>query len=269
MSLQSLHTHSLYDDGSETLMTMAQAAADMGLCAIGFSGHSPIEGSDWCIQNKSLSLYIREALAVEEAFKGKLEVYIGMEQDLISPPPSRSFDYIIGSVHHVPTYAGYISVDESPNISKDAIERYFDGDGIDFAKAYYSEMKELANMDFCDIIGHFDLVTKFNEHKTMIDENSPQYKAVALEALHALSQRNKIFEINTGAMSRGWRSAPYPSLPLLEELYAMGGKITITADAHNSKHIIFGYDMAYDIAKKAGFKEIWILGENGFYPHAI
>ena len=41
MLLQSLHTHSLYDDGQDTLARMAQNAEAAGLDALGFSGHSP------------------------------------------------------------------------------------------------------------------------------------------------------------------------------------------------------------------------------------
>ena len=48
MHLQSLHTHSLYDDGHSTLEDMLQSAMAHGLSAFGFSGHSPLPfANDW------------------------------------------------------------------------------------------------------------------------------------------------------------------------------------------------------------------------------
>ena len=51
MHLQSLHTHSLYDDGRSTLEDMLQSAITHGLSAFGFSGHSPLPfANDWAIR---------------------------------------------------------------------------------------------------------------------------------------------------------------------------------------------------------------------------
>ena len=61
-----------------------------------------------------------------------------------------------------------------------------------------------------DIIGHFDLVTKFNELGGYLDLSDPRYVRAWKAAVDALLSYDRPFEINTGAISRGYRTTPYP-----------------------------------------------------------
>ena len=79
----------------------------------------------------------------------------------------------------------------------------------------------------------------------------------------------KIFEVNTGAMSRGYRTAPYPAPHLLEALREMGGKITFTADAHSRENLTFAFEQAEAAARAAGFRELWEFDGAGFAPRAL
>ena len=68
MLLQSLHTHSLYDDGQDTLARMAQNAEAAGLDALGFSGHGPLPfANDWAIDQSCLADYLREVTSLNPA----------------------------------------------------------------------------------------------------------------------------------------------------------------------------------------------------------
>ena len=91
----------------------------------------------------------------------------------------------------------------------------------------------------------------------------------ALVAMRKLAADNMIFEINTGAISRGYRTAPYPSENLLYELRKLEGRITVTSDAHDTSCIDYGYDEAVYLAKQCSFDRIWLLDEGGFVPQAI
>lgn len=79
------------------------------------------------------------------------------------------------------------------------------------------------------ILGHLDLVVKLNRGGRFFDEEDPAYRSLALEALHAADPDATLLEINTGAMSRGYRDTPYPAPFLLREWRAMGGRIILTA----------------------------------------
>ena len=118
-------------------------------------------------------------------------------------------------------------------------------------------------------MGHFDLVTKFNEGGRLFDEADPRYLSAAREALDALTGRDVIFEINTGAMSRGYRSAPYPSPALLDFLRDRGGRICVTSDSHSASTILHAFPQARELAKSRGFREVWVLTKSGFCPEAL
>ena len=77
-------------------------------------------------------------------------------------------------------------------------------------KCITGELEKVALEPETDIVGHFDLLTKFNERRCFFDEESPAYRRAALRAMEALVAAGKIFEVNTGAISRGYRSTPYP-----------------------------------------------------------
>ena len=110
------------------------------------------------------------------------------------------------------------------------------------------------------IIGHFDGILKLNEGNKYFDETADWYKALALEALHAVDPKASLLEINTGSKTR---SAPYPAKFLLEEWRAMGGRIIITADAHTPEGILAKYQNAVDLAKSAGFAHSVLLTSSG------
>ena len=87
--------------------------------------------------------------------------------------------------------------------------------------------------------------------------------AAALEALHAADPKETLLEINTGAMSRGYRSVPYPALFLLREWRDMGGRIILTADAHSAAAVVYGYAQAAALAQAAGFDRSTLLTRRG------
>ena len=75
--------------------------------------------------------------------------------------------------------------------------------------------------------------------------------------------------MNTGAIKRGWKSIPYPAPFLLERLNELGGKVIITSDAHNKDDLDSAFNDALTIVKKAGFKKLSKLTEDGFVEFAI
>ena len=72
-----------------------------------------------------------------------------------------------------------------------------------------------------------------------------------------------LLEINTGGVSRGYRTTPYPALFLLREWKAMGGRIILTSDSHSASTIVSGYGQAAELARAAGFERSSILTRSG------
>lgn len=270
MKRQNLHTHSTFDDGQNTLEEMIRAAKAAGLSAIGFSVHSPMPApSCWTITSARVPDYIAEARRLAQAYQGEIDVYCGEEWDLHGAFPAMALDYVIGSVHHIEKNGMLSCVDNSAEETERTLTEYFDQDADAMAEAYFRQYDALAKVDAVDIVGHFDLLTKFDEQRRFFDPASPRYQKAAGQALDALIAAGKILEINTGAISRGYRTTPYPSRALLTEIRARGGKITISADAHRVEDVDFGFAEAEALALACGFREIWQFDGMEFVPEPI
>ena len=267
---QSLHNHTTFDDGKNTPAEMAAAAFDLGLAGLGLTAHSPMDNEFWTVKPERMAEYRAELGRLKTEYAGKLDVWCGLEFDLTSDPTwLDGFDYVIASVHALETTRGLWALDDNRERSRRMIVIAFDGDADAAAEAYFAKVKEIAQIDRADIVGHFDLITKFDEPEPLYNANSSRYRAAAVDAMEALVKAGKIFEINTGAMSRGYRSAPYPAPELLLALREMGGRITITADAHSRENLTFAFDQAEAAARAAGFTELWEFDGAGFSPRAL
>ena len=271
MIRQNLHCHTTFDDGKDSAETMILAAEAAGLKSIGVSLHCPIQGEDdWCCPAQNELRFIEEMHRLREQYMGRIEVWCGLEYDLTSDPKwLDGFDYVIASVHALETTRGLWALDDNRERSRRMIVIAFDGDADAAAEAYFAKVSQSAQIDRADIVGHFDLITKFDEPEPLYDAVSPRYRAAALDAMEALAKAGKIFEINTGAMSRGYRSSPYPAPALLRALREMGGRVTITADAHSRENLAFAFDQAEAAARAAGFTEIWEFDGAGFAPKPL
>ncbi len=263
MKPQDLHTHTTFCDGKNTPAEMAAAAFAAGLGAIGFSGHAPLKGEDWCMTPDRLPAYRAAVEAEKQRYAGRMEVFLGLEQDLFSPAPQGHFDYLIGSVHGLLREGRFFAVDESPEAFARLAERC--GGAEKLAEEYYRLLAQLPARTGCDILGHFDLVTKFNEGGRFFNPQAPGPRAAALEALEALAAAGVIFEVNTGAISRGWRTAPYPDAFLLKELARKNARVCITGDSHAADALLTGYRQAAELLKACGFSGCWYLGARGFF----
>jgi len=266
MRLQDLHTHSLYDDGKNTLEEMVLAAQAAGLSAIGLSGHSPLpQLNGWSGINGRFDAFLAEAFALREAYRGDFHVWAGLEWDVCSPAPPEGLDYVIGSVHRLPACGAQFSVDRSAEALKLMLQTFFAGDVRAMEAAYYAEYDKIAASPRVDIVGHFDLITKFDEPRAIFSE----FPDCAARAMETLVRAGKIFEINTGAITRGYRCTPYPSEPMLRRLHELGGKITVSSDAHSIGGLGRGFAQSLALAVRCGFSELWQLDAGTFVPVPI
>ena len=265
MILQNLHCHTTFDDGADSPEAMVLAAERAGLRSVGISLHCPIPGEDeWCCPAEREPQFLDALRALKEQYAGRIEVFCGLEYDTRaarrSVPP---YDYIIGSCH----FLGGHAVDNTPAEAEALIARFSSPDRA--AEAYYAQVAALAAMEVISIVGHFDLLTKYDERKSLYDPASPAYRDAAFAAMETLCKAGKIFEINTGAISRGWRTTPYPSPELLRHLRSLGGRICICSDAHAADGIVCAFDAAEALARESGFTEYQVFDGRDFVPAAF
>ena len=170
------------------------------------------------------------------------------------------------------------------------LERYYNGDIYSLIEDYYTEVGNVADVvragcitegtsaDAKMIVGHFDLITKFNEGGRLFDESDPRYVKAwkgALDRLtsgasgcisssgcnsaSSLDYGQLVFEINTGAMSRGYRTSPYPSREILIEIARRGIPVILSSDSHDVSTLMYGFDEAYHLAAECGARVLTSL----------
>lgn len=263
----SVHTHSTFCDGKNTLSEMADAAFAAGVKHLGFSGHihTPIPHDEGNVLAKGAAEYFAECRRLKKLYEGKMEILLGLEWDSCSDEAlPEGLDYWIGSVHNLRDELSgeYYSVDWQREKLIACRDKAFGGDIYALIEAYYAEVARVAAMK-PTVLGHIDLITKLNGDGSLFDENCPRYMAAALSALSAADPEESLLEINTGAVARGYRAAPYPASFLLEAWRERGGRVIITSDAHRAEGIVFGYDAAAKLAAGAGYRSVSILTSGG------
>lgn len=237
MTLSPFHTHCTFCDGKNTAEEMVLEAIRLGCPEIGFSSHSYMaHESRWGMPRDVEAKYKTEVLKLRDKYSDKIKIFLGIEYDWYSDFDISDYDYIIGSVHYIKKGDYFIPLDETAQHHKNAIAEFYDGDADALAEEYYSMVARLPEKTGCDIIAHFDLITKFNEREEIYKETS-RYKASAIKACNSLKNKNVVFEINTGAISRGYRTTPYPANFILDELIFQESPLIITPDAHSAESI--------------------------------
>jgi len=266
-----LHTHTTFCDGKNTPEELVQTAISLGMVSLGFSGHAELPFDDcdsWCMMGDRLSNYRKEILCLQEKYADSLEIALGIEQDYFSPSRNDSYDYIIGSVHYVKPQGVPIAVDVNPEEFLKDIKTYYGGDSLALAKDYFSLVADVVSVTKCDIVGHFDLLTKFNEEYHFLDENDSHYQSFALEALDAVLESQPLIEINTGAMARRRRTIPYPPPFLCKRIAEKKGRMIFNSDAHLASKLLYGFDDAIEYARSCGLRELWYY-QNGQFQAAL
>lgn len=268
--LSNFHAHSTFCDGAETPESMVKAALSKGFTAFGISGHAGMGfEADWCMTEAGTAEFIGEMARLKKAYADKITLFTGIEQDYYSSKLIDAFDYVIGSVHYIKKNDEYLLVDESEEMQRDAAALHYGGDLYAYTRDYFQTIADIVLITKPDIIGHFDLVSKFNEGGKLFDETDPRYLKPALEALTAITEKHKLFEINTGGMYRVGKTNPYPSPLMLKELFAHGGEIIFSSDSHDGSSIGYMFDEAAELAKSCGFKYAKTLTPGGFVEYKL
>ena len=162
---------------------------------------------------------------------------------------------------------------------------------IRIAELYFDTVGEIVEATDCDIIGHFDLLTKFNEGwgfgpagnvinkmrcgaaefvSDIFDTSDERYVTAWKRAIDRIfsdcaerykkGYRNRlektgvleagdkpVFEINTGAISRGYRTVPYPSADQIAYISSKGGVLILISDSHAAGTICYDFEEFADL----------------------
>lgn len=267
MRYSNMHTHTNYSDGAHSIEDNIKAAISSSMISLGISDHCyTYFDTSYCVQADKLEEYKREVRRLKELYKDKIEIYLGIELDGFARLPDRAdYDYIIGDCHYVETPDGYRAIDLAKEDFISLVNDYFGGDAVAMAQSYYASYAKCIREMRPELLGHIDLCTKYS----LVDESDPRYVKAATEALVSSLEVVPFIELNSGAISRGYRRDPYPAVFLLDEIKAHGGKIVLSSDSHDANNLTFWFDEAVELLKSRGIDSIAVYKGGSFEEMGI
>lgn len=268
---QNLHTHTTYADGKDTPEEIVLTAIEKGFDSVGFSEHTymPFSSYPYQMRIEDMPRFRDEIHRLKEKYRDKIDIFCGLEYEMYSDVPTDGFDYMIGSVHYLNVDGNIVGFDTDLPKTLAFVDTHFNGDAMAFAKLYFETVAKLPQKAKFDIIGHFDLLTKNNETGKFLDTADKTYLSYGYEAIAALKGKIPFFEVNTGAISRGYRTSPYPQMQFLKAFERQGFGAVITSDCHDRNFLDCYYDASVLLLREAGFKTRFILTDNGFTEVAL
>lgn len=251
--LTNFHTHSTWCDGKDAPEEVVRVAIRKGFAALGFSSHAmlPQADVDWVLTPEKAPRYAAEIRALKAKYKDKIRIFCGVEADYIpgGATPSKAVyaaiapDYIIGSIHWVKAADGaLVAVDHTPQLLADGIRDHFGGSAEAFVRAYFAAEREMVRAFDFEVVGHPDLVRKFNAKHPYFDESAPWYRDELEHTAEAIARSGKLVEVNTGAIARGWLDDAYPSPVFRKLLRERGVRFVLSSDAHTAETLDAAFD---------------------------
>lgn len=258
MIASTLHIHTRYCDGKTGPREMCERAMQLGFVSLGFSEHASQTLDVGCGMSNEAG-YIAEIRALQTEYAGKLRIHLGTEIDRYGVVCRDAYDYVIGSAHYVMADGQGVGVDGDPKKLEAALHGFYAGDGLRMAADYYRALIESVQMHKADVIGHFDLIRKYNERLHIFDETDPAYCKIAFDAMDALRATGAFLEVNTGGMARGYINTPYPSAFLLKRWRELGGDVVVGSDSHHPDTLDFAFDQVPALLRETGFDRFFRL----------
>ena len=251
------------------LSAVVEAAIARGFTHYGLSEHCPRDrvqdlypeehalGPDGLAD--AFSAYVSRALLLRERFADRIELLVGFETERLPPGSwaermtalrrSAPFDYVVGSVHVVDG----IWVDYKPEITAELAERLGGREALH--ARYFDALIELVQTLRPEIVGHLDLVRKFDGPQASFSAAAMRHVEHALEAVR---ESGAMLDVNCGAARRGY-SPVYPLPEILARACRMGIAVTLGDDSHGAHDVGVGLDGCMAAIAAAGYREVSYL----------
>lgn len=242
------HTHTYFSfdaaENGNSPEKMCEEAVKKGLDAIIFTDHIEVNHEvEHAFPPLNIAEYKKQCAEAKKLYKGKLDVYIGVEMGQITHYPetaeeiakTNGFDYIIGSVHNTkgeqdPYYVDFTKVPYDKIIYQ--LDKYFD------------EYLQLTYVLYIDQFAHLTYPLRYIK-KAGIDIDITKWDSVIEQILKNIIKNNKVYELNSVYVRKG---VDLPEDHILQMYKDLGGKkIRLGSDAHYIEHVADGFAQAYEL----------------------
>jgi histidinol-phosphatase (PHP family) len=124
---------------------------------------------------------------------------------------------------------------------------------------YFDAVSDLVSKLRPEVVGHIDLIRKFDGQDPSF---SPQVYRRIDEALEAVRSVGAVLEVNCATHRRGLGPV-YPLPPILERARSMGVGVTLGDDGHGAHDVGIGLDASMRAIAAAGYREVHYLAKPG------
>ncbi|MDR2042741.1 MAG: histidinol-phosphatase [Tannerella sp.] len=260
------HSHCTFCDGHSQPEAYVEAALAQHFRAYGFSSHSPLPfETSWNMPACDLDGYILEVNRLKEKYRGRMEVYLGLEIDYLDETYNASIpyfqslplDYRIGSLHFLPwrwpLAEGNMTCIDGPFDQFAALvkERYGD-DVRRVTKHFFDTSMQMAEAGGFDIVGHADKICMNGALCRGFDPSADWYRKPFEEYLHLIAEKGYIMEVNTKNFLR--KGQTYPSLDSLKRIHKLRIPVMVNSDCHVPALVNDGRDEVLALLREAGFR---------------
>ena len=254
MGFINLHNHtSLCGHAAGSPDEYIEEAIKKNISCFGFSDHAPLpeevrDGES--MKPEEAEDYIGTVLSAKNRYAGSIEILLAFEVDY---PLHGSFaasyftderiDYLIGSCHCMDGWAFD---------NEQGIEAFSKRDIDDIYADYYEILSGLVDSRLFNIAGHFDLPKKFGHrpHRAFTSEIETIAKKMA--------KTQTAFELNTSGLIKPVKEM-YPSREILDIFFRYNVPVAMGSDSHSPEQVGYGYDVAIDTLKAAGYRKLAVF----------
>jgi len=270
MNWTNFHTHSNFCHGEGDLELYVRKAIEKNMFAIGFSCHAPVPFlSEWHMKQSRLDDYLKEINELKSKYRENIRIYSGLEVEyipnVIGPNNflKEKLDIIIGSVHYAGQYESgeHYLFDITLKEFEKGLKILFDNDIKKLVEFYYGNIISMVKNDPPDVIGHLDLIKKFNRNNKFFNEKEDWYQEIIKEVIMVISKGECIVEINTRGYYKGITKEFYPGKWIVEQCFEHNIPITISSDTHNVVDIDNSFENAATFLLDIGYKSVNIFDE--------
>lgn len=264
--------HSTFGDGRGRVSEIAQAAADRGFLAFGFSEHfdTPLcrqynpDGRVGSLDGRGdwLANYVAAVEAAQREHAGKVAIVLGTELDYIRGAEAWTreqigpwpFEYSVGSVHFVRYDGEDICIDwDRPRIAE-ALRRA--GSPERLYLDYFEHVIELLDWRIAQVIGHLDLIKICLEPAEQVD--TPAIRTKVRGILETMRDRGVAMDINARGLIKPCRCI-YPADWILADARRIGVPVTLGDDSHGPDEVGARLEHAVAALRRAGYSEMALV----------
>jgi histidinol-phosphatase (PHP family) len=267
------HSGEFCRHAKDSLAEIVERAIAAGFSHYGLSEHAPRFRAEDVFPDEAdlgpdglqavFHKYAQEAVRLRDAYRDRISLLAGFETERLPPRDwasrmrdiraSAPFDYIVGSVHDID---GMV-IDVSPERTAAIAETLGGREAMQIR--YFDALAELVATLKPEIVGHIDLIRKFD---APVADFVPSVMRAIESVLEAARDAGSVIDVNCGAYRRGYGPV-YPLPAILQRARAMGVRVTLGDDSHGVATVGVGLDASLAAIAEAGYASVSYLDRDG------